>query len=449
MAKVVSSYDPTVLVIFGVTGDLSKRYLLPALYHLCKDGLLPQPCRIIGTSRQKLALDDFLGQVELCVLEQDNICDPVVLDNLRRMMELCQLEPTSEPDYQRLADRLNTLEEKLGVCLNRLFYLSIPPQLYSGVVKRLGEAKLNGSCQHGKAVTRLMVEKPFGYDLASARELIAATAAVFSEEQTYRIDHYLAKETVQNILLFRQKNPDLEARWNGQHISRIEITAYEKVDVGSRRFYDAIGALRDIIQSHLWQLLGLCIMELPHPLASGSIHNSKARALQAIGAFPAEQVAKATVRAQYEGYKEEVGNPESTTETFATVRFQLTAAWQGTEVFLATGKALNAKRTEINVYFRGGSQVQFRVQPQPRIELKKLDAVTDFSNQQSPLNHAEPDAYERVLIDAIRGDRTLFASADEVLASWHSLQPVLSEWSKNQPPLQTYAKGSAPAQLLS
>lgn len=445
----MNSYDPAVVVIFGITGDLSKRYLLPALYHLCKDELLPKPFRIVGTSRQELELDEFLGQVELCVLEQDNVCDPAVLGRLRSMMELFHLDPADERDYHALRSRLDALEEEQGICLNHLYYLSIPPQLYSGVVSRLGAAKLNGSCSHGNALTRLLVEKPFGYDLASAQELIDETAKVFDEAQTFRIDHYLAKDTVQNILLFRRKNPDLEKRWNAKDIGKIEITAYETVGVGTRKFYDGIGALRDVIQSHLWQLLGLTIMELPAELDSGSIHASKAAALESIGPLPAESVSRDTLRAQYDGYGKEVGNESSSTETFAFLRFTLSPGhWQGSEVSLATGKYLNEKCTEICVHFRDGTRVHFRVQPRPAIELEGLTAVTDFSDKETPLTHTDPDAYERVLIDAIRGDRTLFASSDEILASWHSLEPVLLEWNKDVPPLKRYRRGSPPGALF-
>ena len=450
MVRVVNNYEPAVMVIFGVTGDLSKRYLLPALYHLCKDGLLPKPFRIVGTSRQQLQLDEFLGQVELCVLEKDNVCDPIVLKQLRDMMELSVLDPVVGDSYVALHDRLTALEDEQGVCLNRLYYLSIPPQLYSSVVSHLGSANLNGSCQHDKAVTRLLVEKPFGYDLTSAEELIAKTSQVFREEQTYRIDHYLAKDLVQNILLFRQKNPDLEARWNGQHVASITISSYEKIGIEGRHFYNEIGALRDLIQSHLWQLLGLIIMDLPPKLSSELIHTNKATALATIGPLPMQDIAQKSVRAQYDGYKTEVGDEDSQTETFAALRFNIPdGRWQGSELLLATGKALDAKRTEICVEFKNAERIFFRVQPNPGIEVSSgLQASTDFSDKDTPLLHADPDAYERVLIDAVRGDHTLFATADEILASWHSLQPVLEMWAKGTPKLQNYPKNSKPESLL-
>ncbi|HVS58229.1 MAG TPA: glucose-6-phosphate dehydrogenase [Candidatus Saccharimonadales bacterium] len=439
-----SPLNPTILVIFGITGDLSKRYLLPALYHLCKDDLLPQHFVVIGTSRQKQVLDDFLGQVELCVLEQDNVCDPAVLKQLRSLMKLVQLDPTNGTGYGHLLEHLNTIEAEHGICMNRLYYLSIPPQIYEPIVKNLAEQGLNGSCTHNKALTRLMVEKPFGYDLTSAEELIDYTGRCFTEKQVFRIDHYLAKETVQDILLFRQRNPAYEARWNGTHIKQIEVVSYEHLGIEGRRFYDQIGALRDLIQSHLLQLLALTTMELPDALTSAAIHKNKEALLNSIGPFPADKVGTQTIRGQYDGYRHEVDNPDSVTETFAAIRFTIpTARWQGTNIMLATGKGLSAKQTAITVTFRDGSQVQFQVQPQPGIATSGERATTDFSDVERPIGHAHADAYERVLVDAIRGDRTLFASSDEVLASWRVVQPVLDQWQQNSGDVVTYPQGSS------
>lgn len=442
------SPGPATLVIFGVTGDLSKRYLLPALYHLCKDGLLPEHFEIVGTSRQNLELDEFLEQVELCVLEQDKACDPTVLKQLRARMRLTQLNPVEASDYARLKQLLDTIETDAGVCMNRLYYLSIPPQLYEPVIGNLGEQDLQGTCQHGTALTRLLVEKPFGYDLTSAEELIEHTARFFSEEQLYRIDHYLAKETAQNILLFRRRNTDIEARWNSKHIRSIAVEACESIGVEGRKFYDQIGALRDLVQSHLLQLLALVTLELPTELDSRHIHEQKEALLKKIGPFPADKVMSDTVRGQYESYTREVDNQDSTTETFAAIRLHIPSErWQGTEVLLATGKALGRKLTGITVNFHSGEQVLFRVQPEAGIEAPER-ANTDFSDVVRPVNHAQADAYERVLLDAMLGDRTLFISASEVLACWRIVQPVLDEWAKGQPNIVLYKKGTSPNSLL-
>ncbi|HET9174288.1 MAG TPA: glucose-6-phosphate dehydrogenase [Candidatus Saccharimonadales bacterium] len=445
----MSNLDPTQLVIFGITGDLSRRYLLPALYHLCKDGLLPEQLVIIGTSRQALDLDDFLGHVEVCVLEQDKVCDPEVLNQLRALMRLVQLDPTNPEDYHKLKLTLDSVEDEFGTCMNRLYYLSIPPQLYAQVIQHLGEAELNASCAHGNALTRLVVEKPFGYDTPSAQELIDRTGQWFGEHQVFRIDHYLAKETVQDVLLFRQHNQSYETCWNSATIASIDIVAYEHLDVQGRSFYDEIGALRDLIQSHLLQLLALTTMELPEKDSSDSFHASKEQLLAALGAFPADQVATHTTRGQYIGYRDEVGNADSMTDTFAAL--ELTPPiprWKNTTFRIATGKALDAKRTEIKVTLTDGRAVHFRIQPEPRIAVDNdPSAVTDFSGVERPVNHPGADAYERVLIDAIRGDQTLFASSREVMACWHFVQPILDEWAKNAVALQPYEKGSDPIHI--
>lgn len=438
------------MIIFGITGDLAKRYLLPALYHLCKDDLLPEQMVIIGTSRQSLDLNQFLGQVELCVLDQDKVCDPQVIKKLHSLLELIQIDPVQVSDYTKLKDRLAAIEKDYKICMNRLFYLSIPPQLYQPVIQNLGISGLNGSCQHGDALTRLLVEKPFGYDIASATDLIDRTAEHFTEDQMFRIDHYLAKETVQNILRFRQANPDIEDRWNGASIEAIDIEAYESLGIENRKFYDEIGALRDIIQSHLWQLVALLAMELPQTLTSQLIHSSKEKLLASIGPLPTNKVALNTTRGQYNGYWQDIGNASSSTETFAAVRFNIpTKRWQQTIFTVATGKKLNEKCTRIGIKFIDGTNVEFRIQPQPAVNvISKTPLITNFSDSETPLNHANPDAYERVLIDAIRGDHTLFASRSEILSSWRSLQPLVDEWAKGHPSLKHYQPASRPSDLL-
>lgn len=446
----MNKLDPTILVIFGITGDLSRRYLLPALYHLCKDGLLPEPMVIIGTSRQALEIDDFLSHVELCVLEADKVCDPAVLQRLKSQLRLLQFDPADPTAYRRLSEEFAAIEAAQHTCFNRLYYLSLPPQLYETVVGHLGRQGLNGSCQHGAALTRLVVEKPFGHDLATAETLIGRTADWFGEDQVFRIDHYLAKETVQNVLLFRQRNPAYEQRWRGGEITSIDITAYEAIDVQGRKFYDQIGALRDLIQSHLLQLLALLCMELPAQLTSEAIHAGKQAFLDSLGPFPADKVTTQSYRGQYDGYRQQVDSPQSATETFAALWLDgPTERWRGTRLRLATGKALDNKRTALTVTFRDGSQVCFRVQPEPQIEATGgPPADTDFSDIAQPINHHGADAYERVLIDAIRGDQTLFASGQEVMACWRIVQPVLDAWDSGQPPLHSYLPGSAPDSLV-
>ena len=450
--------EPSLIVIFGITGDLSQRYLLPALYHLFKGNLLHKNTEIIGLTRQVLTAEQLFSKVELCINEADKVCDPKALQAMQQKTRLIQFDPNVAEDYVTLLKELNNTEEKHGLCMNRLYYLSIPPRIFGAAVHNMGAARLNGSCQHGKAATRLLVEKPFGYDLASAKELIKKTAEVFKEEQVYRIDHYLAKETVQNILTFRQHNPIFADEWNHQHIQHIDITASEKIGIEGRiNFYEGVGALRDLVQSHLLQLLTLVTMELPKTLDDASaVHKEKEALLKAVQ--PADP--KQAIRGQYKTYKEEVGAPNSITETFAQLNLRINnRRWKNVPITITTGKSLLEKKTEITLTFTNPHDTQtnaltFRLQPnegihlelcvkQPGFDNQIEHAVMDFSYRGKFGETSHPDAYERVLVDAVRGDRTLFATSEEVLLSWKVLEKVIESWRGNAIGLQTYANGSA------
>lgn len=457
--------EPAVIVIFGITGDLAQRYLLPALYHLIKDGLLHEKTEIVGTSRREITVEEMLSDVKLCANEPGGVCDPAALQKMRDHFRMLKLDPTNGDDYATLLQAVNDIEEAEGVCMNRLYYLSIPPQVYGPVIRHMGEKGLNGSCQHGVAASRLLVEKPFGYDSKSARELIETTARSFGEEQTFRIDHYLAKETVQNILTFRFENPIFEGLWNHEHIDRIEISASEAIGIeGRAQFYEPLGALRDFIQSHLLQLVALVTMDRPAGMDSEHIHDSRQTALKHIRAVPADRIDEQTVRGQYEGYRQEVGNPDSITETFAGLLVSIdNPRWENVPVVVWTGKKLSEKRTEITIRFKtkageATNYLRLRIQPDEGIELELLakkpgfdtelqPVAMNFSYQQNFKGHDHPDAYERVLVDAVRGDRTLFATSEEVMQAWRVVQPVLDAWSRSASGLEEYAGGLTGAEL--
>lgn len=449
---------PTSLVIFGITGDLAKRKLLPAIYHLFKDGFMDEHTRIIGTSRHHIELDNFMKNLELCVLETDNVCDPAVVELFRSKLELLQLDPEDAGAYDQLRKHLDDIEDSEGMCMNRLFYLSIPPSVYRPIVKRLGEHGLNGSCQHNKAASRLLVEKPFGRDIHTAQELIRETTEAFTEEQIFRIDHYLAKETAQNILTFRAYNPMFVDLWNNRHIRSIDITASEKIGIeGRAAFYEGLGALRDLVQSHLLQLLALVTIDLPEDLGdSEQLHDARKLLLEATHART-----DTAVRGQYKGYRQEVHNEHSATETYVSLQVEIrNERWQGTPITITTGKALAKKTTEVSLTFSHDGSTQqpnvltFRIQPdegigirlqvkEPGFEHRIHAAAMDFRYHETfGPGHHTPDAYERVLVDAIRGDRTLFASSDEVLASWRIIQPVLDQWQSSSDDLVSYAEDS-------
>jgi len=326
----------------------------------------------------------------------------------------------------------------------------------------LGQTGHNGPIADSHDLPRLLIEKPFGYDLPSAKELISVLAEHFTEDQVYRIDHYVAKETVQNILTFRFKNPLFESIWNNRHIDHISVVAREKLDIGTRAdFYDQTGALRDFIQNHLLQLLAITTMNRPQELNSDGIHAEKLKLLQAIEPIAPDEMAAQTLRGQYEGYPKEVGNHDSSVETFARIKLWIdNEQWTGVPITLETGKALNEKLTEISVFFRQPddsadehNKLVFRIQPCEGITLHLqtkrpgIQNITDGADMEldyaRSFNERPAEAYERVIVDAIRGDQTLFASSDEVIRSWEIVANVLEQWSHGDSDLVIYPKGSA------
>lgn len=439
---------PPVIVIFGITGDLSKRKLLPALYHLFSQELLPEDTKIIGISRKPLTPDELLGTVELCVLEKDNVCDPVGLKRVQAAIQTHQLNPEEPADYQKLQHLLEDLDGNGK--RKRLFYMSIPASAYPPIIKNLAAVGLN------EERNRLLLEKPFGYNLHSAEQLIELLSQDFQESQIYRIDHYLAKETAQNLLTFRLHNPIFIPLWNCEHIKRIRIRAIETINIeGRKAFYEQTGALRDFIQSHLMQLLSITMMDVPSDMNSQAIHTAKQSFLeQLLPADPSE-----AVRGQYEGYKQEVDNPESHVETYARLHLKHSAKrWSNTEIVLETGKAMDQKTTDISVEFKTphesrSDSLVFRIQPgegisldlvvkEPGLADRMQHAAMDFRYTDTFKDRQHIDAYERVLLDAVRGDQSLFASDREVLATWRVLQPLLDAWESSADGLLTYKPGS-------
>ncbi|HYH36546.1 MAG TPA: hypothetical protein VD706_03540, partial [Candidatus Saccharimonadales bacterium] len=277
--------DSPVIVIFGITGDLSRRKLLPALYHLFRQELLPPDTKIIGISRKPLTPEELLSTVELCVLEKDNVCDPIGLRRVQEAIQTCRLDPEKPEDFRRLSELLTSFDGD-GVKRNRLFYMSVPAGAYPPIIKNLARAGLN------EERNRLLLEKPFGYDLASAEKLIGLLSKDFQENQIYRIDHYLAKETAQNLLAFRLHNPIFIPLWSCEHIQRVHIRAFETINIeGRKAFYEQTGALRDFIQSHLMQLLSITMMDVPTEMTSEAIHVAKQSFLdQLLPADPAKAV---------------------------------------------------------------------------------------------------------------------------------------------------------------
>lgn len=442
-----------VIVIFGITGDLSKRKLLPALYHLLSQDILPEDTKIVGVSRHELDSDELLNSVELCVLEKDNICDPVGIGRLRASLQSQQIEPTNPEHFEQLKQVLDSFDSEGK--RERLLYMSIPPSAYAPIVEHLAAAGLNDER------SRLLLEKPFGYDKQSASELVAIVNQHFEENQVYRIDHYLAKETAQNLLSFRLHNAIFTPLWNSDHIESIHIRATEKIGIeGRAAFYEQTGALRDLVQSHLLQLLAITMMDLPTGMDSDSVHLTKQYFMQQLQPADPTQA----VRGQYEGYRAEVNNPDSVVETYTKLHLKHTAErWQGTDIILETGKGLAEKATTITIAFRlhgehRQNNLTFRIQPnegiglglvvkEPGFDNTMRQEMLDFQYTTAFSGKQHIDAYERVLMDAIRADQTLFASGTEVIATWQVLQPLLDAWVGNTNGLVLYPLGSSPTAI--
>jgi len=306
--------QPLVLVIFGITGDLAQRKLLPALYQLAKAGELPEKMRIVGVSRRDVSKDDVFAELSTFVNEPDY--DAQVEQHLKNHTEMRQMDLVDRGAYEALLARVREIEAEMGEPGSRLYYLSIPSQAFTPIIRLLGETGHNSPLVGSQELPRLLIEKPFGYDLASARELVAVLGEHFAEGQVYRIDHYVAKETVQNILTFRFKNPLFESIWNNRHIDHISVVAHEKIDIEGRAdFYEQTGALRDFIQNHLLQLLAIVTMARPPHLTSEDIHQQKLTLLEAIKPVAPDEIAEMAVRGQYEGYRQEKNvDPKSETE---------------------------------------------------------------------------------------------------------------------------------------
>jgi glucose-6-phosphate 1-dehydrogenase len=447
----------TLLVIFGITGDLSRRYLLPALYELIAHNVLPENFHIIGISRRHVSVDELVGP-----LRSQEPYTAEVLEKMAAMIQMVQLNLTEPEDYTQLAKRLDTLEKKYAAPFQKLFYLSMPPHAFGPVIDMLKGAGLNdASC-------RIIVEKPFGYDAASGQELIDQIGASFDENQVYRIDHYLAKETAQNILTFRFNNPFFEETWNRRFIKKIVISATETIGIeGRTAFYEQTGALRDFIQSHLLQILALVAMEEPAAMDARHIHAEKLNLLKAIQPIQPDEVARKTVRAQYNGYREEVGTPHSSIETYAAIQLEIdNDRWRGVPIILQTGKALSERSTSAMLCYEsrsphqvGDNPLTIQIQPNEGFNLgiwvkrpgldKQLElSEMDFRYRRS-FSNQPPGAYERVLIDAIRGDQTLFASSAEIMRSWEIIDAITHEWSKDDTSLIPYNSGIDASDLLS
>ncbi len=470
---------PTAAVIFGATGDLTHRKIIPAFYHLAKNCILPDDFAIIGFARRPKSDDDFRKDLTEALHKYSHTkpVDEEVWKKLAARIYYFQGELDSPEDYKRLAEKLKSLPESAKIGENYLFYLATSPEFFGPAAQNLAAA---GLASKPDVRRRLIVEKPFGEDLKSAKVLNQTLQTAFAENDIFRIDHYLGKETVQNLIYFRFANSIYEPLWNRLYIDHVQITVAEQVGVEARGgYYDHAGAARDMLQNHLFQLFTLTAMEPPASLDAESIRDEKVKVLRSIPTPSIEFLQANTVRAQYGGgyindkpipayRQEEKVAHNSLTETFVAARFEIDNwRWHGVPFYLRTGKALATAFTEINIIFKRPPSVLFaassddrlrrntlriRIQPNEGISIKfnakvpgkaEAEAVDMAFSYRRDFNHYLPEAYERLIVDAIVGESTLFTRSDEVEEAWRLVDSVKNAWAKqNARDLPLYACGS-------
>jgi len=459
-----------ILVIFGASGDLTKRKLVPALFNLHRQNLLPESYAILGVSRTEYTDDKFREHIRDSVRE---FCEkkPVEsghVEDFARNIYYQQIDTGNASEYQKVKAKLSEIDEKHRIGGNYIYYLATPPGLYETISENLGAQHLQRQ-GNGNGWKRIIIEKPFGSDLESARKLNRNLQKIFKEDQIYRIDHYLGKETVQNTLAFRFANGIFEPLWNRHYIHHVEITGAENIGVENRGgYYEQSGALRDMVQNHLLQVTGLMAMEPPSAFNATAVRNETVKVFESICPIKSEEVARQVVRGQYTeskirgeevpGYRQERKvNPESRTETFVALKFYIDNwRWGGVPFLIRTGKRLPTRVTEVVIHFnrtphrlftgenpgsREDNQLIIRIQPDEGILLKfgmKLPGTgfriktVDMDFHYADLADVYvPEAYERLLLDSMLGDATLYARADGVEACWQFITPILQTWQEN------------------
>ena len=459
---------PTVIAIFGVTGDLARRKLIPSLYSNFIKGRLPERLRIIGVGRREWTDATLIDHAHQSLKNYAaTIYDERAWDRFRPMLSYSKVNLPQPETYHNLRDDLDALDNGYS---NRLYYLSIAPEYYQDVICNLGALGMARENGGGAAPSwrRIVIEKPFGYNMETAEFLNRTLHSVFAESQVYRIDHYLGKETAQNILFMRFANTIFEPIWNRSHISNVQVTVAETVDVGTRAgYYDRSGVMRDMVQNHLLQLLSLIAMEPPSAFDADALRNEKVKVLQAARAVKLED----TVRGQYDGYRCADGvAPDSITPTFAALKLFIDNwRWKDIPFYLRSGKAMRQKTTQVNIQFKrppnsifeltetgdySRNMLSICIQPDEGIHLtieakipdqqiaKSVDMELHYEN--AFVAEDLPDAYERLILDAINGDAALFIRGDEIESAWKIVDPIIEGWECDPaaPSMQRYERGS-------
>jgi glucose-6-phosphate 1-dehydrogenase len=470
------------IVIFGASGDLTRRKLLPALYNLLRDGLLPDNFAVLGLGRKDLSDEDFRSIAQEGIEQFSR--QPLKHDTwstFQSRLFYCAGDLATSNYYETIKIRLKAIETEHNLSGNRIFYLAIPPTSFASACEGLQQAGLVASPGHADTYSRVIVEKPIGHDLSSAQAINTAIGEVFDESQIYRIDHYLGKETVQNIMVLRFANAIFEPLWNHKYIDHVQLTVSEAVTLGSRAaYYEEAGALRDMVQNHILQLLCLIAMEPPYSLDPDVVRNARMDVLRGLRPIRGKDVEQMTVRAQYAhgiikdqevpGYRREEGvRPDSTTETYVALKvFVENWRWAGVPFYIRTGKAMPTRATEIAIQFKDIPQILFnanpqtpqapnlltlRIQPEEGMALRIISKVPGTKAQTHPVEMdfhygdafeaPSPEAYERLLLDVMEGDTSLFMRRDAVEASWKWVTDILEGWSTHETKwLPEYPAGS-------
>ena len=466
--KVTKIADPCIMVIFGATGDLTSRKLLPALYNLVQDGELPAHFACVGFARRKKTHDEFRDEMKQAIdkFSRTKPIDKEIWDTFKEQIFYHQSDFDDDNGYEELNNVLTDLDSKFGTKGNRLYYLSTQPSYFPDIVERLQKHKLIYPInESSNRWSRVVIEKPFGHDLDSAEKLQKEITKYLDESQIYRIDHYLGKETVQNLLVFRFSNIIFESIWNNRYIDHVQITVAEEIGIGTRgRFFEEAGIIRDIVQNHMMQLLSLVAMEPPISMKADDIRDEKVKVVESIRSIPLGFLDNYAVRGQYgpgfingqevKGYRgEENVAKDSNVETYVAFKLFIDNwRWDGVPFYLRAGKRLPKRASEITIAFKnapgslfcakgkklGQNLLVIRIQPDEGISFRMNCKVPGITTPLQPVKMnfkyesyfgaAPPEAYERLICDCMAGDSTLFARIDEVIASWRLFTPILKKW---------------------
>jgi glucose-6-phosphate 1-dehydrogenase len=469
-------------VLFGATGDLAKRKIFPALYNLFVDNKLPKPISVVALGRREMSDSELQAYVKESIktFSRRNVNEDANLEEFLQAFRPCVFDATNKEDYSNLLKLVKQREEELNIPENRMFYLSVAPQFFDVIALNIKENGLGAT----KGWKRLIIEKPFGHDLQSARELNAKLSKAFDEDEIYRIDHYLGKPMVQNLEALESANPILQSLWNNEHIANVQITASETVGVEERAgYYDKVGAIRDMVQNHMLQMVMMTAMHMPKKMSPQEIRNEKRKVMESLRPLHKETLRSSVIRGQYTdgemngqavvGYTKEPGiELSSQADTFVAAELSIdNPLWSGVPFYVRTGKRMKEKSTRIVIEFKNSLEDYSQgpnVDPNLLIiEINPNENITFQINSKNALNNGAvepvkmqflaeqkdvPEAYERLIFDAFRGDPTFFAHWKEVELSWEWVQPLLEAFEDNQLPLHTYPAGSygpeAASQLL-